>query len=99
MVAAHSNWFQWGGKGMGRKASDWAVSFLCGQCHHDIDQGSRYTKSERQTIWLYAHHKTNELLREAGLIEDAEVLGAGQAGAEGQAAIREGSDLHSETDP
>ena len=71
-VAAHSNWSQWGGKSMGRKADDTAIAYLCQMCHFDIDQGSHLTKVARQVIWLTAHHKTMQLLIDAGLITDAD---------------------------
>ena len=60
--AAHSNWTQWGGKGKSIKASDEYTAALCQSCHHDIDQGAKWSKAERQLAWKLAHHKTVQLL-------------------------------------
>lgn len=58
--AAHSNWG--GGKGRGIKADDNLVAALCMHCHHDIDQGTKWSKRERQQAWWLAHRKTVDLL-------------------------------------
>ena len=58
--AAHSNWG--GGKGRGIKADDNLVAALCQTCHYDIDQGAKWSKSERQQAWNIAHFKTVQLL-------------------------------------
>lgn len=58
--AAHSNWG--GGKGRGIKADDNLVAALCMYCHHDIDQGTKWSKRERQQAWWLAHRKTVDLL-------------------------------------
>jgi len=58
--AAHTNWG--GGKGRGIKADDNLTAALCMSCHHDIDQGAKLSKSERQSAWRVAHHKTVRLL-------------------------------------
>ena len=58
--ACHSNWH--GGKGRGIKASDNYVAALCQTCHHEVDQGHRLTKEERQEMWLNAHLKTLHFL-------------------------------------
>jgi hypothetical protein len=60
--AAHSNWVQWGGKGKSLKASDEYTAALCMVCHYDIDQGTRWSKAERQLAWKVAHYKTVQLL-------------------------------------
>ena len=62
--AAHSNWG--GGKGRGIKADDNLVAALCMHCHHDIDQGNKWSKRERQQAWWLAHRKTVDLLVETG---------------------------------
>ena len=62
--AAHYNWG--GGKGMGIKADDNLVAALCAFCHHDIDQGAKWSKEERQQAWWLAHRKTVEKLVEEG---------------------------------
>ena len=58
--AAHSNWG--GGKGKSIKADDNLIAALCQTCHYDIDQGSKWSKAERQQVWQEAHHKTVQLL-------------------------------------
>lgn len=63
--AAHCNWG--GGKGFGIKADDNLIAALCYECHHDVDQGHRWSKRERQQAWWYAHRKTVERLVEMQL--------------------------------
>jgi hypothetical protein len=58
--AAHSNWG--GGKGRGIKADDNLVAALCMHCHHDIDQGAKWSKRQRQQAWWLAHINTVDLL-------------------------------------
>ena len=58
--AAHTNWG--GGKGRGVKAEDNLVAALCLKCHYEIDQGSKWSKAERQQAWEEAHSKTIQLL-------------------------------------
>ena len=67
VVAAHSN-SQQDGKGLGIKASDYRVAYLCSQCHHAVDQGGM-SKQQKREVWLAAHYKTIGALFEAGLIE------------------------------
>lgn len=62
--AAHSNWG--GGKGRGIKANDNLIAALCVFCHHDIDQGSEWSREERQRAWWLAHRKTVETLVDSG---------------------------------
>lgn len=62
--AAHSNWH--GGKGRGIKASDEYTAALCLTCHYDIDQGSNWSKAERQQAWMIAHYKTVQTLVDKG---------------------------------
>ena len=61
VCAAHSNW-SIHGKSKSRKADDAFVASLCARCHSAIDQGSRLSKPERQSIWWGAHVKTVRLL-------------------------------------
>jgi hypothetical protein len=61
--AAHTNWG--GGKGRGIKADDNLVAALCMSCHHDIDQGAKWSKKERQQAWVVAHMKTVQQLTDA----------------------------------
>lgn len=66
VVSAHSNQ-QRDGKGMGMKASDAAVAFVCWTCHGRIDQGneSREIKTE---LWERAHRATMRWLIENGFL-------------------------------
>jgi hypothetical protein len=65
-VAAHSNQ-QRDGKGMGIKAHDYRIAFLCHTCHAAIDQGSG-SREEKKQIWEEAHRKTVGWLFETGKI-------------------------------
>jgi len=65
--AAHSNWSEHG-KGKGIKASDYYTAALCLKCHYEIDQGSHLSKEERKNLWLDAHYKTLNSLKESKLI-------------------------------
>ena len=62
--ASHTNWG--GGKGRSIKSDDNLIAALCFTCHFDIDQGSKWSKHERQQAWWYAHRKTVEELIESG---------------------------------
>lgn len=65
VVAAHSNRSA-DGKGLGIKASDAAVAFVCSYpCHHEIDQGKK-SAEERQAMWEKAHRATMIWLIESG---------------------------------
>jgi len=65
--AAHSNWG--GGKGRGVKADDNLVAALCLSCHYEIDQGRDLSRQERQKMWLNAHHRTIDALRDCWPID------------------------------
>ena len=62
--AAHTNWG--GGKGRGIKADDNLTAALCMSCHHEIDQGAKLSKAERQESWTLAHRKTVKHLVDSG---------------------------------
>ena len=64
--AAHSNWAELGGKAKSLKASDEYTAALCLKCHWEIDQGNKWSKSERQQAWKSAHCKTVQLLVDSG---------------------------------
>ena len=49
----------------GIKADDNLVAALCMSCHHDIDQGAKWSKKERQQAWVAAHMKTVQHLTDA----------------------------------
>jgi hypothetical protein len=62
--AAHTNWG--GHKGRGVKADDNLVAALCQMCHHEIDQGAKLSRQERQEMWQSAHDKTVSSLVDSG---------------------------------
>lgn len=68
VVAAHSNQLR-DGKGMGIKANDYRIAYLCGTCHMEIDQGNRFEKEERIRIWEEAHRRTIGWLFDSGHLE------------------------------
>jgi hypothetical protein len=67
VVAAHSNQLR-DGKGKSLKAHDFRIAYLCGQCHHELDQGKDMSKAERVEMWEEAHRKTIEWLFYTGKI-------------------------------
>lgn len=54
VVPCHSNQTRHG-KGMGHKADDKFTVPGCRDCHAEIDQGKRFTKSEKFGIWDAAY--------------------------------------------
>jgi len=65
IVSAHSN----EGKGMGLKASDATIMFLCYACHSGYDQGKIMSKDERREFAFRNNAKTLRRLLEKGLID------------------------------
>lgn len=63
--AAHSN-EAIHGKGRAIKASDVFTAALCFECHQELDQGKKWTREERQTIWRAAWVKTVTALVKLG---------------------------------
>lgn len=61
VVAAHSN-RQADGKGMGIKAHDYRIAYLCGGCHYEVDQKSN------KALWEEAHRKSIGWLFESGVV-------------------------------
>ena len=55
--AAHSNWAVHH-KAKAVKADDNRVAALCRPLHEALDQGSRLTERQRQTLWWNAHTRT-----------------------------------------
>ena len=49
---------RYAGKGMGMKAHDFRVAYLCYRCHTEIDQGKHWSKQEKVDIWERAHRAT-----------------------------------------
>lgn len=67
VVAAHSNLSEHG-KGMGIKAHDCMVAWLCYRCHAEYDQGRRMSREERRDFILTAICKTHQEMWIKGLI-------------------------------
>jgi len=67
VVAAHSNRIA-DGKGMGIKAHDYRVAFLCHDCHQKIDAG-KLSRENKIFYWELAHRKTIGWLFESGVIK------------------------------
>lgn len=66
-VAAHSN-YQEDGKGMGKKADDLFVAFLCADCHRWMDEG-RATYDAKREDFHRAMKKTLRLLLDMGVLK------------------------------
>ena len=66
VVAAHSNMAKHG-KGRSIKASDVFVASLCFTCHSYLDQGSRLSRDERESMWDACHAETVRELMIRGL--------------------------------
>ena len=60
IVAAHSNQIIHG-KGKGIKAHDFAIAFICNNCHYEIDHG-QMDKQDKIERWTAAFFKTIEWL-------------------------------------
>jgi hypothetical protein len=61
IVAAHSN-HQIHGKGLGLKAHDCFVGYLCFACHNYVDQG-KDNEALRNYVWRTAHDNSIPLFR------------------------------------
>lgn len=68
VVSAHSNLSEHG-KGMGIKADDSMVAWLCMHCHSSLDQGSKMSRAERRDFTLTAICKTYQAMWRQELIE------------------------------
>ena len=66
VVAAHSN-SQRHGKGLGLKAGDNWICYICFSCHSAIDQGSE-TRDARLARWEAAHIRSMDWAWGSGLI-------------------------------
>jgi len=51
------------------KADDNLVAALCLGCHYEIDQGKDLSRQERQEMWLKAHQRTIDALRDCWPID------------------------------
>lgn len=68
VVPAHSNLSEHG-KGMGIKADDSMVMWLCHRCHSRLDQGGDMTRADRRDFTLTAICKTHQAMWRQQLIE------------------------------
>lgn len=67
-VAAHSN-SQEHGRGMGHKAPDYYVAYVCQRCHDLIDgRSGGLSKDEKRELWLRAFVRTVSLWFERGIV-------------------------------
>ena len=68
-VAAHSNALAHG-RGMGHKAPDYYVAYLCQACH-DFTDGRRggLSKDEKREMWLRGFVRTVEVWFTDGIVE------------------------------
>lgn len=62
LQVAHNNQ----GRGKGQKAPDWETARLCGECHHDIDNGHTLSKFERRSLLTTAIVRTHSILIQSG---------------------------------
>jgi len=67
IVAAHSNQLR-DGKGMGTKAHDFRVAFICSDCHTFVDS-SKAAKEEKEELWERAHRLTIAYLILNGILK------------------------------
>ena len=68
-VAAHSNALEHG-RGMGHKAPDYMVAYVCQPCHDQIDgRSGRLTKEEKRQMWLEAWIKTVPIWFNEGIVK------------------------------
>ena len=68
IVSAHSNLGEHG-KGMGIKADDSMVAWLCHKCHTNLDQGGKMNSDERRDFTLTAICKTYREMWLKGMLE------------------------------
>lgn len=67
-VACHANWSEFG-KGMGLRAEDCFVAFLCQSCHDIIDgRSGKMDRSAQKDLWIQAWIKTISLLFREGIV-------------------------------
>lgn len=70
-VASHSNALSHG-RGMGLRAPDWAIAYLCMGCHDSVDgRSGKLTKDEKRELWLEGFVKTVALWFESGIVKVA----------------------------
>jgi hypothetical protein len=68
-VAAHSNALEHG-RGMGHKAPDYMVAYLCMGCHDRVDgRSGGLKKAEKRELWLSAWLRTVSIWFEEGIVK------------------------------
>jgi len=68
-VAAHSNSLAHG-RGMGHKAPDYFVAYLCMHCHDRCDgRSGGLAKEEKRELWLSAYIRTVAIWFEEGVVK------------------------------
>ncbi len=68
-VAAHSNSLAHG-RGMGHKAPEYYVAYLCQSCHDTVDgRHGGFTKEEKRGMWLDAFVKTVAIWFDEGIVK------------------------------
>lgn len=70
VVAAHSNASEHG-KGLGIKAHDGMIAFLCHRCHFELDQGNTLERAAKRELFMRALARTYMRLWDLGLIKVA----------------------------
>lgn len=68
IVACHSN-SQKDGKGMGIKASDQKIAYMCNDCHICVDRSMKLSRSEKREKWMEAHVASMAWLFESGMVD------------------------------
>jgi hypothetical protein len=68
VVSAHSNLLEHG-KGMGTKAHDGMVAWLCHRCHSALDQGSAMSGEDKRVLMLESICRTYMQLWDQSLIK------------------------------
>lgn len=66
VIAAHSNQLK-DGKGIGIKAHDYRVAYICHDCHQLIDT-DRISRQEKTDTWETAHRRTIGWLFDSGIV-------------------------------
>jgi hypothetical protein len=67
-VAAHSNNLAHG-HGMGYKAPDYYIAYLCQRCHDEVDgRRSALSKEEKRERWISAFVRTVAIWFEEGIV-------------------------------
>lgn len=68
-VAAHSNSLEHG-RGIGHKAPDYFVAYVCQECHDQIDgRKGGLRKEEKREMWMRAFARTVALWFETGVVK------------------------------